>query len=228
MPKTGELSNIGTRAMVLLLSNQVEKISIIKNLLPCESTLEDTWDVNQGWENWLGSETGPWLNSLRITERQLTLPGITRSHVERALLSLFSLTFKTRKWSENTYHNTLSQVHNKRRTLAFCPQQLLLGFGSKGGLVVGLIITSPLSDNYPPLVWIKWEQIRKIFWCFLDTLLHTETYIVHLTKCPCSFPNFDPIFFSPTIQDVSNWRSLRSILVFWNFQSAIGNACELV
>ncbi len=69
--------------------------------------------VNQPWKTHLRCESRvgklvrvwnrPWLNSLRITEQRRTLPGITRSYVERALLSLFSLTFKTRKWSENTH-----------------------------------------------------------------------------------------------------------------------------
>jgi hypothetical protein len=53
LPQIGELSNIGTRAMVLLLSNQVEKIPIIKTLLPCESTLENTLEM------WIkGGKTG--------------------------------------------------------------------------------------------------------------------------------------------------------------------------
>jgi len=46
LPQTGELSNIGTRAMVLLLSNRFENFPI-KNFvaLPCESTLENTLEM---------------------------------------------------------------------------------------------------------------------------------------------------------------------------------------
>jgi len=57
LPQTGELSNIGTRSMVLLLSNRFENFPI-KNLLPCHAnhTLE-MWI--KGGKTGLGSETGP-------------------------------------------------------------------------------------------------------------------------------------------------------------------------
>jgi len=94
-----------------------------------------------------------------------------------------------------------------------------VGLGVKGGQV-GLIITHPLSDNYPPPCLHKVRANPQIFWCFW-THYYTETYIVHLTKCHLRFRILTRSFFP----DHPGCVQLEVIAIhpgLLNFQSAIG------